>query len=187
MQRKKVIDFEEDENYPEGTYEAFTFAPKRVEVVKARRFIPETFDVLKDERWIKYLEQQEDGSFIGIVEYDDMFGRHNKEVHLGEWLVLDHTITVMSDVDFREHFERRDRYKHNCDINGKYPQFVKGDSVKFISPKLNGEDVSHIRFTVIDQMLHYDCLDEFWGNVILENPEKDGNPIRVHCWTIEHA
>lgn len=182
MQEENFI---EDDHYPEGVskFTEHLYVPKSIEIVRAKRFIPETIDILKRYHWIKRVEYTEGGSPVGIIECHDIYGHSIREVHLGEWIVLTSCVSnaiILSDSDFREHYELRNFEKHNCDTEGKYPTFTKGDFVKF-----HAEEFKDRSFSVVKQILHMDGSEEFWGNVILEDIETK-EIIRTHGWMIYH-
>lgn len=61
------------------------------------------------------------------------------------------------------------------DSNGNPPKFLKGERV-YVHP-------NRLYATVIEQTLHYDYPESFWGNVLLQYD--DGIKGTSHSWQIE--
>lgn len=60
------------------------------------------------------------------------------------------------------------------DSEGRYPEFFEGDIVYVIPLK--------VRAIVVQQILHYDGPETFWGNVEVEYT--DGSRGMCHCWQL---
>lgn len=175
MQEENFI---EDDHYPDDCDSLFV--PKKVETVRAIRFLEKNFKQLKKYHWISEIIK-EDGDkprVYGIMKNDSFYGSQTWEVNVGDWIVNQKSaLVVIIDEVFRELYELHSVTKHNIDYEGNYPRFIKGDKVRFIGK----EEV----FTVEKQFLHYDGSDSFWGNVVLQDSNKE--LIKTHCWMIEHV